>query len=133
MVRIKALHIAIPVLNVQAAVDFYTGVLGLVVHAQSAELCQLGFEEHRISLRRARPDSVSLQKDADAGIRSRHFGFEVALQEDLDTAAEDVIAHGGRVLLGPMEREDGRALFCLDPSGNQVEIYWLLKEQREKG
>jgi extradiol dioxygenase family protein len=123
MIKIKALHIAIPVLDVRKAVHFYRGVFGLVVHCESDDLCQLGFQQHRISLRRTRSGSVSLQKDADGGIRSRHFGFEVTLREDLERAAEQVVTHGGHIVLGPMKRGDGRAVFCLDPSGNQVEIY----------
>jgi catechol-2,3-dioxygenase len=127
VVRVQALHIAIPVVDLAATTRFYTSVFGLVVHSASDEegLYQLGFRDHRISLRRVATDSVSLQRDADIGIRSRHFGFEVPSEEEVDSSRAQILAHGGRVVSGPIDREDGRALFCVDPSGNQVEVYWL--------
>lgn len=125
LLKIKAIHIAIPVLDMPVAVSFYTHVFGLKVRSQSDDLCQLSFDTHRFSLRRTRASSASLQQNAESGIRSRHFGFEVPGREDVGKAAEEVMRHGGKIVVGPMEREDGSALFCVDPSGNQIEIYWL--------
>lgn len=119
-----ALHISIPVLDMEAAVHFYTEIFGLKVIYKSDSLTQLYFNNHRISLKKTKADSSSLQKDAFAGIRSRHFGFRVASPEEIDQINKQLQEKGFDIIAGPQDRADGRTLFCADPSGNQIEIYF---------
>lgn len=122
--NIVALHISIPVLDMEAAVGFYTEIFGLKVISKSDPLTQLYFDNHRISLKKTKADSSSLQKDAFTGIRSRHFGFRVESREEIDRINKQLQEKGIDVIAGPQDRDDGRTLFCADPSGNQIEIYF---------
>jgi catechol-2,3-dioxygenase len=122
--KILAVHISVPVTDVEAAVRFYECLLNLTVFSRDGLLCQLGFDRHRISIRQTGADSPSLQRDAAAGMRARHFGFRLESRGDVDLCFARVLSCGGRTVSSPSEREDGYTFFCCDPSGNQVEIYY---------
>lgn len=121
--KIAAIHISVPVIDMEATVKFYIDVLGLRISEKSNDLTQLYSGIHLISLRRTRPESESIQRDSNNGIRSRHFGFRMESRADVDCVFSKLSTKGVKVLIGNAERPGVYSLFCADPSGNQVEIY----------
>jgi extradiol dioxygenase family protein len=128
MSPVTGLHVSVPVLDLADAVRFYTEVFDLTVFGTGDELCQLGINGHRISIRKTAARSSSIQRDGTTGIRARHFGFRVASREDVDRCRARVVAAGGAIVTEPAERDDGYTCFCCDPSGNQVEIYYSIHD-----
>lgn len=122
--NIIALHISIPVLDMDKTVMFYVEIFGMQIVSKTDSLTQLYWGDHRISLKKTKLGSSSLQRDSSEGIRSRHIGFRVNSAKDVDLAAAQLLARGINIIYGPEERTDGRTMFCCDPSGNQVEVYY---------
>jgi extradiol dioxygenase family protein len=122
-VGLKALHIAIPVIDMGAAVSFYTELFNLNVTSRGDEYTHLYYGPHRISLIKTTPNSSSIQVGGSERKRSRHFGFHVESAEEVDLFATRLVKMGATIVSGPEDRGNERALFFVDPSGNQVEIY----------
>lgn len=105
------------------AIEFYCE-LGLRVVEKSEDLAQLYMGGNRISLKRVDEGSSSLQAGGSAGVRARHIGFRVASRRDVDRTEEILRAQGRQIVLPSHDRPDSRTMFCCDPSGNQIEIYY---------
>ncbi len=117
------IHVSVPTTAMKEAIAFYCGLLRLEIVSSSDDLTQLSIGRHRISLKAVAPTSESLQRGGSAGIRARHFGFRVRTREEVDAFAEIAAAKGHVLVAGPLTRAGERTVFCLDPSGNQVEVY----------
>ena len=116
-------HVSVPTIDMASGVRFYVDILGLTVVSESDDLTQLTVGGDRISLKRVSLDSVSLQRAA-TEIRARHFGFRIESIEALGSIARAVEYAGHYVVQEISERGDELTFFCLDPSGNQVELYY---------
>jgi catechol-2,3-dioxygenase len=124
MLNITGLHVSVPVLDMDSAVEFYVDVLGLDIIDRSDDLSQLYIGLNRISLKKVEHESTSLQADGYGRIRARHFGFCVGSPAEVDEIESRLRERNCRIVMGVSERPDARTMFCCDPNGNQIEIYY---------
>jgi catechol 2,3-dioxygenase-like lactoylglutathione lyase family enzyme len=123
-IDVVALHVSLPVLDLERAESFYLALLGPTVTSREPGLTNLRFGGHRLALREVTSDSESLQHGGRARLRARHWGFAVASPGEVDAAAAVVERLGGATVVEPSDRSDGRTYLFCDESGNQVEIYY---------
>jgi extradiol dioxygenase family protein len=122
--RAIAIHVSVPVLDLDEAERFYGKAFGARTLNRSPELATMDVAGQRVALRQVGQDSPSLQTNGCEGLRARHFGFGVATPTEVDAASERLPELGATVVVEPSDRVDGRsAVFC-DRSGNQFEIYY---------
>lgn len=119
-----ALHVSVPVLDLDEAVQFYGAAFGARLISRSPQLATMDVAGQRLALRQVEPDSSSLQHGGDVRLRARHFGFGVATRAEVDAAAERLPALGARIVVEPSDRADGRSVVLCDRSGNQLEVYF---------
>jgi catechol-2,3-dioxygenase len=122
--EMTGMHVSVPVLDTGTAIEFYSAFPGVLVIERSDDLCQLYIGPNRISLKKVEPNSTSLQSDGRDRIRARHFGFAVASASEVDQIELLLRERGHDIIAGASERPDARAMFCCDPSGNQIEVYF---------
>ena len=120
MVRTYGLtHIALAVTDPERSLRFYQAVLGVVPVYREANFIQAQTPGSRDVL-------VFERKEAHAGKAGgvAHFGFRLADPRDIDSAAEAIVAAGGRI------RDKGEFVpgepyvFFFDPDGYEVEIWF---------
>ena len=121
---VRALHIAVPTVDMEKAVAFYTELFGLEATTTTDQYAHLYYGPHKISLLKTSLDSPSIQVGASEGKRSRHFGFHVDSPEEVDKFAAKLAEMGATIVAGPEDQGNERRLFFVDPSGNQVEVYF---------
>ena len=65
-----------------------------------------------------------------SGENPLHMGFIVEGLAQKENTLQECKRLGVRILIGPRDRDDvnERAIYCLDPSGYQVEVYCENKE-----
>lgn len=119
-----ALHVSVPVLDLDEAVRFYSAAFGARLISRSPQLSTMDMAGQRLALRQVEPGSSSLQRGGDVRLRARHFGFGVATPAEVDAAAERLPALGARLVVEPSDRADGRSVVLCDQSGNQLEVYF---------
>jgi catechol-2,3-dioxygenase len=96
--------------------DFYVGVLGMRVIAQTPEMVLLG----------AGTDSeLALQKGTRraTGQPEVHFGFKVGSAAEVNLW-EEHLRRADVCDLSVVDSDDGRAVYFRDPEGYRLEIYW---------
>ena len=106
-------HVSINTPDVEAAVAFYTGVLGGTVRTDRPDF---GFAGAWIDLGATQ---VHLLGAAAPPVLGQHFALLVA---DLDDAVAELRAEGVEVA-DPVTVGPGRQTFVADPAGNTVELY----------
>jgi uncharacterized protein len=116
-----ACHIAIPVGDLDAAVDFYVGGLGVKLARRYPDRVTFDFFGDQLV--------CHLSEDAPAGATAypRHFGVSFARREDFDRFLRLVELRKLPVLSGPSVRfagtaEEHRQIFLTDPSNNVLEF-----------
>ena len=122
----SALHIALPALELADSIAFYE-TLGFETLERGDDLAQMRLGPHRLSLKLTGEGSPSLQSDGRDGLRSRHVGVRVERLDEVDRAAAWA-RDNGLLVVEPVDRDDGRWMVCVDPSGNQVEVYYTKGE-----
>ena len=110
-------HVSINVPDVDAALAFYTGVLGGAVRADRPEF---GFAGAWIDLG---DNQVHLLEAATPPVLGQHFAVRVA---DLDDVVAELRAKGVDIA-DPSPVGPGRQTFLSDPAGNTVELYELVE------
>lgn len=125
-------HVALLVDDLEASVRFYVDVLGLQVSdratyepgewlAEGAWL-RSGTEHHCLALFRAADGKVPKPTDG-----LHHLAFKVDAYEDLLDAKRELERQGSEIVAmrhyGPGSQV---RLYCLDPAGYRVELYWGL-------
>ena len=146
-------HVGIRVHDLDAAVAFYTGVLGMTVSDRYDPgdnphnpwgICFLrcGSGHHEISLigfpkeANLQPSRVGLRG---AAVGLHHVAFEAASREEFDRWVAHLRALGVEFVMGPVVHSpahpegdgtlgENRAVYFLDPSGNGIEIFCDLAE-----
>jgi catechol-2,3-dioxygenase len=121
IMQITALgHASISVRNLQASHAFYSGVLGMPT-VPSTEVRKLKFqvsEREQLTLREVVDDSATV---ASTGVH--HIAFIVGNTPlKLNEAARHLEAH--RVVYERVVHEEHESLFCQDPDGHLVELYY---------
>ena len=109
-------HVSINVPDVDAAVAFYTGVLGGSVRDDRPDF---GFGGAWIDVG---DSQVHLIEAAPPPVLGQHFAIRVA---DLDDAVAELRMHGVDIA-DPSPVGPGRQTFLADPAGNTVELYELV-------
>ena len=109
-------HLNLPVEDLERSVAFYTDVLGL----------REDFRQEGFVLLRCGTDLLALSERRPGGPQGvhLHFGFRVEAPRQVDRWAEHLLDHGVHITQGPEDREDGRAVYFLDPDGFELEIYY---------
>src|SRR5690242_11946958 len=110
--EITALHICIPVLQMEESVTFYREVFGLRVAVQNEDLSQLYLGTHLVSLKKTHDGSSSLQRDGANGVRARHFGFRVKNDRELEDAVAVLRSKGAHLVPDSGTPHEGRSVFC---------------------
>ena len=108
-------EIFLDVADLERSVDFYERLLGIPVATRNDERAYLQCERSHVVLQ------VKGHSGRHRGGGPMHFAFTVS-EEHFDAVASRV--DGGRIFTrGPMgSRGKGRALFILDPDGNEAEV-----------
>ena len=110
-------EIFLKVKNMEQAIDFYHGILGIPLDKQDSERTYLQAERGHIVLQ------MENHTGRHQGGGPLHFAFTVS-----EDTFDDILAKfqgSGHFSRGPYgERDDveGRALFMIDPDGNETEI-----------
>ncbi len=108
-------EIFLKVTDMEKALDFYDGILGLPIDKQDGERTYLQAERGHIVLQ------IENHTGRHQGGGPLHFAFTVS-EETFDEIVEK-FAGGRHFTRGPYgERGRGRALFMIDPDGNETEV-----------
>ena len=108
-------EIFLEVRDMQKALDFYHGVLGIPIDKQDHERTYLQTERGHVVLQ------IRNHTGRHRGGGPLHYAFTVS-EETFDEVL-DRLAGGRWFTRGPYgERGEGRALFMLDPDGNETEV-----------
>ena len=107
-------HLSLGVSELETSERFYRDVLGLPVRREDGEVF--------IEL----PDFLLVLTESPPAGRSKlHIGFRVDEAADVDFWARRVSERGGEIASGPANRDDGRAVYALDPDHYVIEFYWV--------
>jgi extradiol dioxygenase family protein len=121
-------HLAFPVDDLQAARQFYGGLLGCPEGRSSDEWIDFNLYGHQVVAHLA-PEETGLAKtngvDGDQ-VPCRHFGVVLSMQE-WDKLADRLKAAGTKFIIEPHIRFKGEVgeqatMFFLDPCGNALEF-----------
>jgi uncharacterized protein len=122
-------HLALPVTDLEATLDFYTGLLGCPTGRRSEHWVDLDFYGHQLVLHQVdkseHPSSVTNAVDGHA-VPASHFG-PILEWVDFEALAERLQKAGVNFVIEPYVRFAGRrgeqaTLFLADPSGNHLEF-----------
>jgi catechol 2,3-dioxygenase-like lactoylglutathione lyase family enzyme len=106
-------HVAICVDDLDAALAFYSGTLGLAVRADRPDLAVTGF------WLQAGDQQVHLIE----GTPGRRTGYHFALQVDDIEASVAELRTKGVAVTDPVPIAAARQCFLADPAGNQIELH----------
>lgn len=141
MTKVRCLgHVSLTVLDLDTALDFYRDLLGMKLTERKeyadpnaplreAAWLRCGSEHHAVALFEMR-DAVE-HEVVDSALAPvpglHHFAFELDSFDDLSDLHRRLVANGVEVAeqsqFGPGSHV---RLYCLDPDGHRVELYWEL-------
>ncbi len=111
------------VADLDRALEFYLGVLGLPLDHRSGAYAQLDTGRTRLALyeRSAMGDTLGWSLEVPG---PEHTAFEIGFKvPDVDLAVEAFVAAGADVVTAPTDRPWGqRTAYLADPDGNLVEL-----------
>ena len=115
MAAIGIEEIFLKVKNMEAAIDFYHGILGIPLDKQDGERTYLQMDRGHLVLQ------IEHHTGRHQGGGPLHFAMTVTEEEFDEIMAK--FEGGFRFTRGPYgERGKGRAYFMMDPDGNESEI-----------
>jgi extradiol dioxygenase family protein len=121
-------HLAIPVVDLEAARRFYYEVIGCGTGRTASRWVVLDFFGHQLTLHLVAGDDPAAATNAVDGdeVPSRHFGV-VLPRPEWETLAARLEAAGTEFLISPRIRFAGKVgeqatMFLRDPSGNALEF-----------
>ena len=123
----RPFHLAFPVDDLDAAVEFYRDVLGCSTGRRKEESCVLNFHGHQIVAHRV-PEMPALSTNPVDGkqVPAMHFGIVLEMEQwrGLRTKLQE---KGVEFVIGPYERYEGKpgaqaTMFLKDPCGNHLEF-----------
>lgn len=120
-------HVHLKVRDLEEAIAFYEGVLGLAVEERHGRFAFLSFGErhHDIALQAVGEDAPGPSR----GVGLYHVAFEVDTPAELRAVYEAAEARGGQV--SPVDHGISKALYFRDPAGNGVEVYLDTREAND--
>ena len=112
-------HVALKTANFDAVRAFYIDVLGLRVEWEP--------DEDNVYLTSG-SDNLAIHRVANAADGNQlldHIGFIVAKPQDVDAWHQYLGEHDVEIVAEPRTHRDGaRSLYCLDPSGTQIQVIY---------
>ena len=126
---IPLFHLAFPVNDLEAARQFYSGLLGCATGRESSHWIDFDFFGHQLVAHLVQPQSLAAvavnQVDGDA-VPATHFG-PVLAWDDWQALAQRLASAGVEWVIEPHVRFAGRpgeqaTMFIRDPSGNHLEF-----------
>jgi uncharacterized protein len=120
-------HLAFPVHDLEAAREFYVGILGCGLGRRSARWIDFDFHGHQITAHLAKGGMLVSAAGVDGDqVPVRHFGLILA-HDDWHALAQRLEQAGAPFLIKPRVRFKGRpgeqaTMFVTDPSGNALEF-----------
>ena len=121
-------HLAFPVDDLEAARDFYKGLLGCGEGRSSPEWVDFDFHGHQIVAHLAPEETTKVKAGSVDGknVPVRHFGAVLSMEEWQETA-DRLTAAGIDFVIEPYIRFKGQpgeqaTMFFLDPAGNAIEL-----------
>lgn len=126
--ELRPFHLALPVVDLAAAEQFYCEVLGCSKGRTAARWTDLNFFGHQVSLQLVDDldaTAATNKVDGDA-VPARHFGVVLEMA-DWRALARRLEEKQTEFLISPHIRFEGEVgeqatLFMLDPSGNAIEF-----------
>ena len=123
----RPFHLAFPVDELDAAVEFYTGVLGCSTCRRKEESCVLNFHGHQIVAHRVlEMPTLSTNPVDGEEVPAMHFGIVLEMEQwrRLRTKLQE---KGVEFVIGPYERYEGEpgaqaTMFVKVPCGNHIEF-----------
>lgn len=115
-------HVALYSPNLEAAVHFYTELLGLkIVWQPDPDNYYLSSGSDNFALHRA-PEGFNAAKDQ----RLDHIGFFLRERNDVDAWHTFLLNHHVTIKQGPKDHRDGtHSFYCADPDGNTVQLIYI--------
>jgi extradiol dioxygenase family protein len=121
-------HLAVPVNDLEAARDFYCGLLQFETGRTASRWIDLNFYGHQVTLHLVDNADTQVNRNPVDGdeVPARHFGV-ILERDDWQALADRLTAAGTEFLISPRIRFAGEVgeqatMFFLDPSGNALEF-----------
>lgn len=128
MTELSPFHLAVPVTDLDAARDFYCGLLGFETGRTASRWIDLNFYGHQVTLHLVDDDAADVARNPVDGddVPARHFGV-ILERDDWQRLADRLTAEGVQFIIEPRIRFKGEVgeqatMFFLDPSGNALEF-----------
>ena len=128
MTDLNPFHLAVPVTDLEAARDFYCGLLGFETGRTASRWIDLNFYGHQVTLHLVDEvdDAIARNPVDGDSVPARHFGV-ILDRGDWQQLADRLIAEGIEFIIEPRIRFEGEVgeqatMFFLDPSGNALEF-----------
>jgi catechol 2,3-dioxygenase-like lactoylglutathione lyase family enzyme len=115
-------HITIRVNNIAAAEKFYGEVLGFDLvrkMGQSMATYRMGTKDTLVIV-----EAETAYDQSSRDYRIDHFGFMVDTPAEVDDMAAYLRSHEVNIVVGPVNRKNGRFVFFTDPDGNMIEVFF---------
>ena len=127
-------YVILIVEDLDRALEFYTGVLGLRLGHRSGDYAQLDTGATRLALysRSAMTKTLGISLEAPpANAPGFEIGFKVP---QVDVAFSELLARGAACVVPPTDRSWGqRTAYVRDPDGHLIELAQDLRRQPKKG
>ncbi len=116
-------YVILIVEDLDRALEFYTGVLGLKLGHRSGDYAQLDTGVTRLALysRSAMAQTLGMPLETPS---ANAPGFEIGFKvDDVDAAVIELVAHGAALAMAPTDRFWGqRTAYVRDPDGHLIEL-----------
>ena len=126
--ELRPFHLALPVTDLDAADDFYCGILGCSKGRAASRWIDLNFFGHQVTLHLVDAEDIDAATNPVDGesVPARHFGIVLEM-DDWRLLAARLEQENSEFLISPQIRFAGEigeqaTLFIRDPSGNALEF-----------